>query len=181
MTWHTVKTSHAVEVLQTEFDNNLQRVFMLPEAEGRHEVTDKHSSSGQAKHQQQGYLGASRLAEATVFGGKDSSSAARSTLPALGSEKILTAGDGMLMSFASPFFPRDNRPSIGAAASPDGKDCRPEACVRVTPALTAHWWMTAGRNIFSLFHDAKTFSTWACSHQSSVKQGALMQCCPPRV
>ena len=99
------------------------------------------------------------LAEATVLGGKDSSNAARSTLPALGSEKILMAGDGMLISLASPLLPRDNMPSIGAPASPDGNDCKPEACVSVTPALTAHWSTTAGRNIFSLFHDAKTFST----------------------
>lgn len=99
------------------------------------------------------------LAEATVFGGKDSSKAARSTLPALGSEKILMAGDVMLISFVSSLLPRDNMPSVGAPASPDGNNCRPEACVSLTPALTAHWSTMAGGNIFSLFHDAKTFST----------------------
>lgn len=106
------------------------------------------------------------LAEATVLGGKDSSSATKSTLPALGSENMLTAGDGILISFPSPPFARNGMVSIGAAASPDGTDCKPEgtACVRVTPALTAHCSMMACGKIFSLCHDAKTFSTWACAH-----------------
>lgn len=86
------------------------------------------------------HLVGSMLAEATVLGGKDSSRAAKSTLPALGSENTLMAGDGMLISFASPTAPRDSRASPGAPASPDGRDCRPKAavCVSVTPALTAH-------------------------------------------
>ena len=91
------------------------------------------------------HLGASMLAEATVLGGKDSSSAAKSTLPALGSEKMLIAGDGMLISCPSPAFPRDGMVSMGAPVSPDGTDCKAEgtACARVTPALTAHWSMMA--------------------------------------
>ena len=42
------------------------------------------------------YLGGSILAEATVLGGKESKPAG-STLPALGSENALSAGEGMLI------------------------------------------------------------------------------------